>query len=57
MIKTINIKCPCGTVVNHVFQPDSWPKDKITRRTAKCFHCGKSCAYEIVNGRCTSRYL
>ena len=57
MSKTINIKCPCGAVVNHVYQPDTWPKDKVTRRNTKCPHCGKKFIYEVVGGKCSSWYM
>ena len=54
--KTINIKCPCGAVVNHIFQPDTWPKDKVTRRSSKCPKCGKTFEYEVCGGKCSSWY-
>lgn len=57
MPKTINIKCPCGAVVNHVYQPDSWPKDKVTSRYTTCPYCKKKFKYNIVAGRCTSWYM
>ena len=56
MPKTIPIKCPfCKTVVNYVHQPDSWPKDKVSRHNTTCSNCRKRFAYDIVGGRCHSR--
>ena len=56
MSKVITIKCPCGAVVNHITQPDTWPKDKVTRRSTRCNKCKKAFQYEVVGGKCTSWY-
>lgn len=57
MQKTIPIKCPCGRILNYVHQPDSWPKDKISRGNTICPACKKKVRYEIVGGRCHASYM
>ena len=55
MPKVIQIKCPsCKAVVNHVTQPDTWPKDKVSTGNTICPKCRTRLSYEIVGGKCTS---
>ncbi len=54
MPKTITIKCPCGAVINHINQPDTWPKNKVSRGNRRCPKCGKTVIYEVVGGKSSS---